>query len=130
MNPERDMKQQQQEQDWDKPRNKNQEYSQKSQSMSQNMSSDLRELPVDAATPSASGSKDCSCVGPCDCAMNHAIRASEEHTPSIGRKPDVIYTPNTTVDTYQVPIVINTKLPNPQFAAERPGPKLDTKWHQ
>lgn len=97
MNRERDM-QQQQEQDWDKPANraardqnsktqssqsKAQAQSQSSQSkaQAQSMSSDLRELPVDAATPSAVGMKECACVGACDCATNDAIRASEEHIP-------------------------------------------------
>ncbi|KAF8951202.1 hypothetical protein BGZ52_013131, partial [Haplosporangium bisporale] len=91
----RDM-QQQQEQDWDKPANraskdnkdnKSQSTQSKSQStqskaQAQSMSSDLRELPVDAATPSAAGMKECACVGPCDCATNDAIRASEEHIPT------------------------------------------------
>ncbi|KAG0029484.1 hypothetical protein BGZ82_007947 [Podila clonocystis] len=92
MNRERDI-QQQEEQDWDKPLSKaNKDQNDKSQSQSQSqpqskaqaqsMSSDLRELPVDAATPSAAGKKDCGCVGPCDCATNDAIRASEEHIPT------------------------------------------------
>ncbi|KAG0020104.1 hypothetical protein BGZ81_009465 [Podila clonocystis] len=89
MNRERDM-QQQQEQDWDKPlskatkddqNNKSQSQAQ-SKAQAQSMSSDLRELPVDAATPSAAGKKECACVGPCDCATNDAIRASEEHIPT------------------------------------------------
>ncbi|KAF9326443.1 hypothetical protein BG006_010133 [Podila minutissima] len=85
MDRDRDM-QQQREQDWDKPRapkdqnDKSQSQSQKAQA--QSMSSDLRELPVDAATPSAAGKKECACVGPCDCATNDAIRASEEHIPT------------------------------------------------
>ncbi|KAG0346457.1 hypothetical protein BG005_000731, partial [Podila minutissima] len=81
----------QREQDWDKPRapkdqsDKSQSQSQsqsKAQTQAQSMSSDLRELPVDAATPSAAGMKECACVGPCDCATNDAIRASEAHIPT------------------------------------------------
>lgn len=86
MNRERDM-QQQQEQDWDKPANRaardqnSKTQSSQSKAQAQSMSSDLRELPVDAATPSAVGMKECACVGACDCATNDAIRASEEHIP-------------------------------------------------
>ncbi|KAF9287281.1 hypothetical protein BGZ74_001146, partial [Mortierella antarctica] len=79
----------QREQDWDKPRapkdqsDKSQSQSQsQSKAQAQSMSSDLRELPVDAATPSAAGMKECACVGPCDCATNDAIRASEAHIPT------------------------------------------------
>ncbi|KAF9389392.1 hypothetical protein CPB97_011499 [Podila verticillata] len=92
MNRERDM-QQQQEQDWDKPANKASKDNKtlptqskalptQTKAQAQSMSSDLRELPVDAATPSAAGMKECACVGPCDCATNDAIRASEEHIPT------------------------------------------------
>ncbi|KAF9087407.1 hypothetical protein BGX29_011643, partial [Mortierella sp. GBA35] len=55
------------------------------QGQAQSMTSDLRELPVDAATPSARGEKECSCVGPCNCATEDAIRASDEHAPKIDR---------------------------------------------
>ncbi|KAG0048071.1 hypothetical protein BGZ83_006917, partial [Gryganskiella cystojenkinii] len=89
MNRERDMPQQQ-EQDWDKPanraskdnKNNNKSQATQSEAEAQSMASDLRELPVDAATPSAAGKKECACVGPCDCATNDAIRASEEHIPT------------------------------------------------
>ncbi|KAG0343980.1 hypothetical protein BG004_004849 [Podila humilis] len=97
MNRDRDLQQQEQEQDWDKPMSKNTQSSSKGSDKSkakptkqsqpgQGTSSFLNELPVNAATPSAAGVKECSCTGPCDCAIDDAIRASEEHQPKIGRK--------------------------------------------